>query len=292
MTSEVTWETKILLTTENYALWLLPMKAKLHKMKSLTIVTGAVVCPDPKDDKVNAALYTQLNEDAYAEIIQHLNQENLALVSTKLPSKDEFNGYALWQLLKAQYAGSDLTSRTTALKTFLALEYDTFKTFLSLVRAANQKITLSGLVMDDQVKNLLMLDKLPKSFHAFKTNVSMHFETKPFEHILKRLEDYAIQNNLNARLTSSTPDTTLALLSSTKACTHCKKTGHQPANCWIKYPKRAPKTPAAHLTVQDNFTQLQEQQSSTNPTDFSFFRTANGVRHHIDEIRYENIRYF
>ncbi|PLW47327.1 hypothetical protein PCASD_02606 [Puccinia coronata f. sp. avenae] len=110
MTSKVTWETKILLTTDNYALWLLPMKAKLHKLKSLTVVTGAVVCPNPKANKANAELYTQLNKDAYTEIILHLNQENLALVSTKLPPKDEFNGYALWQLLKSQYAGSDLTS--------------------------------------------------------------------------------------------------------------------------------------------------------------------------------------
>ncbi|PLW20571.1 hypothetical protein PCANC_16711 [Puccinia coronata f. sp. avenae] len=137
-----------------------------------------------------------------------------------------------------------------------------------------------------------MLDKLPKLFHAFKTNVSMHFETKPFEQILKLLEDYAIQNSLNARLTSSTTNTTLALLSLTKACTHCKKTGHQPANCWIKYPKRAPKTPAAHLTVQDNFSQSQSREDSSDPTDFSYFQTADGVCHHVDKIRYEGVKYF
>jgi hypothetical protein len=268
------------------------MKAKLHKLKSLTIVTGAVVCPDPKNNKVNAELYTQLNEDAYAEIIQHLNQENLAIVSTKLPPKDEFNGYALWQLLKAQYAGKNLTSQTTALKTFLALEYDTFKSFLSSVRAANQKITLSGLVIDDQVKNILMLDKLPKLFHAFKTNVLMHFETEPFEQILKQLEDYAIQNSLDAQSTRSTTNSTLALLSSTKVCHHCKKTGHQTDNCWVKYPKKAPKTAEAHLTVQDNFNQLNAQGSAADPSDFSYFQTADGVRHHVNEIRYKGVRYF
>jgi hypothetical protein len=181
MTSKVNWETKILLTSENYALWLLPMKAKLHKLKSLNIVTGAVVCPNPKANKANAQLYSQLNEDAYAEIIQHLNQENLELVSTNLPAKDEFNGYALWQLLKAQYSGNNLTSQTTALKTFLVLKYDNPKTFMLLVCTDNQKITLLGLIMDDQVKNILMLDKLPKPFHNFKTNISTHFETKPFE---------------------------------------------------------------------------------------------------------------
>jgi hypothetical protein len=54
MATEVVRESKILLTNDNYALWLLPMKAKLHKAKSLTIVTGLHVCPDPEKDKDNA----------------------------------------------------------------------------------------------------------------------------------------------------------------------------------------------------------------------------------------------
>ncbi|PLW05878.1 hypothetical protein PCANC_27130 [Puccinia coronata f. sp. avenae] len=74
----------------------------------------------------------------------------------------------------------------------------------------------------------------------------------------------------------SIADSTTALLSSSKACVHCKKTGHQPANCWVKYPKKAPKTPAAHLTVQDNFSQLQAREEPSDPTNFSYFRTADG----------------
>ncbi|KNZ51231.1 hypothetical protein VP01_4036g2 [Puccinia sorghi] len=99
--SETTRETKVMLTTENYALWLLPMKAKLHKIKGLNIVTGAVACPDPKKDKDNAWLYVKLNKEAYMEIIQNLSQEVLALVSSTLPPSNEFNGLALWNLLKA-----------------------------------------------------------------------------------------------------------------------------------------------------------------------------------------------
>ncbi|KNZ46394.1 hypothetical protein VP01_7301g1 [Puccinia sorghi] len=68
---EIIRETKVLLTTENYALWLLPIKFKLHKIKGLNIVTGAVACPDPKKDKDKARLY-------------HLSQEVLTLVSSNL----------------------------------------------------------------------------------------------------------------------------------------------------------------------------------------------------------------
>jgi len=177
-------ETKILLSPENYALWLLPMKAKLHKNKSLQVVNGSVACPDPEKDKENFRLYAKLNEDAYIEIIQHLNQEVLAYVSTTLVEADEFNGLKLWQLLKSKYAGNDLTSKTTALKKFLAVDFSSLPSFLPVIRSANHRLVVSGISLDDQVKTILMLDKLPKSFESFKTNISMNFESEPFENVL------------------------------------------------------------------------------------------------------------
>ncbi|EFP78782.2 uncharacterized protein PGTG_04738 [Puccinia graminis f. sp. tritici CRL 75-36-700-3] len=150
MTTEVVRKSKILLSNENYTLWLLPMEAKLYKLKTLNIVTGAATCPDPKKDKDNFKLYNKLNKDAYTEIVQYLNQEVLAYVSSALPTTDKFNGYKLWQLLKANFAGNDLTSKTTALKKFLAVDYDSFSSFLPLIRSANQKIILSCLALEDQ----------------------------------------------------------------------------------------------------------------------------------------------
>ncbi|KNZ57688.1 hypothetical protein VP01_2099g2 [Puccinia sorghi] len=91
MTTEAIRESKILLFPENYALWLLPMKAKLHKNKPLQIVTGAVVCADPKKDKDNAQLYNKLNEDVATQV-----------------KANGFNSFKLWQLLKSKYAGNDL----------------------------------------------------------------------------------------------------------------------------------------------------------------------------------------
>ncbi|EFP93654.1 uncharacterized protein PGTG_19603 [Puccinia graminis f. sp. tritici CRL 75-36-700-3] len=100
MATKVVCKSKILLTPDYYALWLLSMKAKLHKAKLLTIFTGIHTCPDPETDKENTKLYVKLNKDVYAKIIQHLNQEILAYVSSTLPKVNEFNGYKLWQLLK------------------------------------------------------------------------------------------------------------------------------------------------------------------------------------------------
>ena len=59
------------------------MRAKLHKMKVLNIFSGAIINLDPKKDKENTCLYEKFNEDAYIEMIQHLNQEVLALALQK-----------------------------------------------------------------------------------------------------------------------------------------------------------------------------------------------------------------
>ncbi|EFP88732.2 uncharacterized protein PGTG_14698 [Puccinia graminis f. sp. tritici CRL 75-36-700-3] len=285
MATEIVRESKILLNNDNYALWLLPMKAKLHKAKSLTIVTGIHTCPDPEKDKENAKLYVKLNEDAYAEIVQHLNQEVLAYVSSTQTETDEFNGYKLWQLLKQKYAGNDLTSRTTALKKYLAVEYDSFSAFLPLIRSANQKIVLSKLALDDQVKTILMLDKLPPEFHSFKTNISMNFETESFEEVLKKLEDFAAQNQLNElKKRSTSPISSQATMYTRssdpdivcphckrgfRVCSHCFKSGHTEDSCYQKHPKkRAPKSVASsskqhssHLTryTQEDKEYLQQK---------------------------------
>ncbi|EFP84519.1 uncharacterized protein PGTG_10239 [Puccinia graminis f. sp. tritici CRL 75-36-700-3] len=249
MATEIVRESKILLNNDNYALWLLPMKAKLHKAKSLTIVTG-------------------IHTYAYAEIVQHLNQEVLAYVSSTQTETDEFNGYKLWQLLKQKYAGNDLTSRTTALKKYLAVEYDSFSAFLPLIRSANQKIVLSKLALDDQVKTILMLDKLPPEFHSFKTNISMNFETESFEEVLKKLEDFAAQNQLNElKKRSTSPISSQATMYTRSSDPDIS--GHTEDSCYQKHPeKRAPKSVASsskqhssHLTryTQEDKEYLQQK---------------------------------
>ncbi|KAA1110463.1 hypothetical protein PGT21_022146 [Puccinia graminis f. sp. tritici] len=71
----------------------------------------------------------------------------------------------------------------------------------------------------------------------------MNFETEAFESVLKKLEDYASQNQLNeVKKAAITPQTTLYTQSSDpevvcphckrgfRACSHCFKSGHTEAN--------------------------------------------------------------
>ncbi|KNZ47540.1 hypothetical protein VP01_6326g1 [Puccinia sorghi] len=306
MSSVVSQKTKILLTPDNYVTWLIPMEAKLHKIRALDIVTGKTLPPsnEKSDDKSN---YVKLNEDAYAEIVDCLDTEVINYISATMSSSDRFNGYILWQLLKNKYAGTDLTARSVALDLFLNIKFTSVNKFIIDMRSANQKLALASVHLDEQVKTLLMLKKLPSKFYSFRDIISMGFATETFDKILKRLESYAIQNELDMPNTSldstrSSEQITLYTPSSSQlnpnskfsspVCPHCKKPGHRPHNCWVKYPEKAPKTEAAHLTVQDNYNQLASQSSSTNPTDFSYFTTADGVRHHVDEIKFEGVTYY
>lgn len=147
-----------------------------------------------------------------------------------------------------------------------------------------------------------MLKKLPSKSYSFRNIVSMGFAAKTFERILHQLESYTLQNGLTSSKVKTepfiNPAPPMTLITkqfdsnkSASICIHFKKPGHQPANCWVKYPERAPKTAAAHLTVQDNYNQLSNQLTSTEQGDFSYFQTADGVRHHINEIKFENVKY-
>lgn len=208
-----------------------------------------------------------------------------------MSTTDRFNGYVLWQLLRNKYAGTDLTARSVALDLFLNVKYNSVNKFITDMRTANQKLALAGVHLDEQVKTLLMLKKLPSRFYSFRDIISMGFAAETFEKILKKLESYAIQNDLNSTdFVSESIDPPATMYTSSRStdkpldvCPHCKKPGHRPSNCWVKHPEKAPKTHSAHLTVVDEYNQLQ------NVTNWCTL--PDGTRMNADDIAYDNLRY-
>ncbi|EFP81869.1 uncharacterized protein PGTG_08118 [Puccinia graminis f. sp. tritici CRL 75-36-700-3] len=242
---------RYLLTSDNYSTWVVSIEAKLEDIGARELVTGLVKI-DEKTTPDELNKYSVLNKKGYSKIVLNLDAANLALVSTTLPEEDRFKGRALWKLLKNKYAGSDLVARSTALDQFLDLEYSD---------VANQRLVLANVLRDDQVKIMIMLRKLPREqYQSFRDIIAMGFATETFESAVKRLEAYAISNNIKKESTVSSFNQatmmTKASLSKTSACSHCGKTGHRPHNCWKKFPEKAPKTESAHLTVVDEYNQL------------------------------------
>ncbi|KAI7962221.1 hypothetical protein MJO28_000315 [Puccinia striiformis f. sp. tritici] len=142
-------------------------------------------------------------------------------------------------LLIVDYLTSDVMNYASA----LLPEHDRHS------RYANQKLVLSGLTLDDQFKTLMMLDKLPISFNSFRDIISMGFATELFDRILRKLENYGIQNKIDSIVDSEllkSPVTSMytkAIESdihcphckrSFRFCSHCGKTGHTEPNCYAK----------------------------------------------------------
>ncbi|KNZ62255.1 hypothetical protein VP01_1294g7 [Puccinia sorghi] len=221
MAAIVSHKTKLLLTSENYMTWIIPMEAKLHKIRALDIVTGKIPPPldEKQDDKSN---YVKLNEDAYAEIVNCLDPEVLQYTQCNHDSRRSFQ----WIRCLA-----DPQSK-----------FSSINKFLSDIQSANQKLILAGIHLDDQVKTLFMLKKLPAKFFSFCDIIAMGFAAESFEKILKKLESYAIQNGLNnpesttktsrlieqVTLLTQSKSSSSSSESSLPACSHCKKPGHRP----------------------------------------------------------------
>ncbi|KNZ58699.1 hypothetical protein VP01_1877g11 [Puccinia sorghi] len=244
MSSVVSQKTKILLTPNNYVTWLIPMEAKLHKIRALDIVTGKNLPPSNEkgDDKSN---YVKLNKDAYTEIFYCLDTEVINYISETMSSSDRFNGYILWQLLKNKYTGTGLTARSVALDLFLNIKFTSVNKFIINMRSPNQKLALASVHLDEQVKTLLMLKKLPSNY-VIQNELNMPNTSLDSTCSSEQITLYTPSNSqLN-------PNSKFSLL----VCPHCKKPGHRPHNCWVKYPDKAPNTESAHLTVQDNYNQL------------------------------------
>lgn len=134
---------RLLLTSDNYATWIVPMEAKLEDINALEVVTGRL-SPNQIENKTDKALFIKKNRKAHSLIIQNLDADNLPLIRTTLPPSDRFNGQAVWRLLQAKYAGNDLAARSAALDAFLDLAYFSVNSFCPEIQMANQKLLLAG----------------------------------------------------------------------------------------------------------------------------------------------------
>ncbi|POV96747.1 hypothetical protein PSHT_14963 [Puccinia striiformis] len=258
-------DTRIVLTNDNYAQWLIPMEAKLHKLKSLHVVMEKIRLPILKRTKITPSYTSNSTRTLKQKFL-----EVLAYVSATLPITDKFNGVAIWKLLKSHYAGGDLASQTTALAKFNHLAFTSIAKFIPDIRSANQAINMSGCIFDDRIRVNQMLSKLPSEFQSFRDIISMGNEHHSFEVVLKKLENYVAMNNLDHEASSIATSRSVQTAmnsrsekpnnSSGSVCEHCKTPGHRISNCWKKFPEKAPKSHQAHMAISDNANQLASQE--------------------------------
>jgi hypothetical protein len=230
------------------------MVAKLSKIDALDVVLGTIKKPkleDPEKPTKEALAYEEINRIAYIEIIEHLDNNHLAYISQILVDETSFCGFSVWQILKKKYAGDDYVAKDLALEKFLDLDYHgSITDFIFEVRAANQKLISSKIGLDDQVKNAIILRKLPSDFQSLRTVLSIGCSSDTVTMMLNRLERHAAQNHLDR--SSSMPSQQALLTTDDKfymcphckkgftICSHCDKAGHREAICFEKHPDQRP----------------------------------------------------
>ncbi|EFP90605.1 uncharacterized protein PGTG_16631 [Puccinia graminis f. sp. tritici CRL 75-36-700-3] len=273
----------ILLNDSNYSTWSFLMVAKLSKLDALDVVLGTVKKPkleDPEKPTKEALAYEEINRIAYIEIIEHLDNHHLAYVSQILINETSFCGFSVWQILKKKYAGDDFVAKDLALEKFLDLDYHgSTIDFISEVRAANQKLISSKIGLDDQVKNAIILRKLPSEFQSLKTVLSIGCSSDTVAMMLNRLERHAAQNHLNR--SSSIPSPQALLTTDDKyylcphckkgftICSHCDKAGHRESICFEKHPERRPSKSSATSSVSKPAATAQAHLAYTVPHGFT-----------------------
>ncbi|OAV86447.1 hypothetical protein PTTG_10334 [Puccinia triticina 1-1 BBBD Race 1] len=163
--SEEKEKTRIRLTSDNYLIWLVQIEACLFHLDVRDVIIGKSIKPK---NAAEQAAWTKKNQLGYAEIIKTLDSGNTAYVGAATPTNHKFDGQYVWNLLKLKYAAKDDVAKVVALKSFLNIEYTLIPKFVSNICKANQKLILAGMDLGNQMRNLMVLARLPcDQFQSF-----------------------------------------------------------------------------------------------------------------------------
>ncbi|OAV86146.1 hypothetical protein PTTG_09647 [Puccinia triticina 1-1 BBBD Race 1] len=249
------------LDENNYDSWSFLMMSRLDCIGALGLVQGTLKPPSPTDKPDEKNVYQKLNRQAYHEIVEHLDSNNLAYVSQTLTDQHMFSGYAVWAILKQKYNGDDHVARDRALDQFLDIEYENPPSaFIAEVRAANHRLVSTKVGLDDQSKTAIILRKLPSAeCKSFRDVVNVGFPNDTVAALLTRLEKHVAQNRLDR--VSNTPAQMALLTTNDKfylcphckkgftICSHCDKAGHRESICFEKHPEQRPSKSSTSKSV-------------------------------------------
>jgi hypothetical protein len=97
-----------------------------EQINALEFAQGKIIKPvlvDGKKPTDEYLAYSETNQAAYIEIVEHLDSNHLAFVAQTLTDNSSFCGFSVWKILKKKYAGNDYVAKDLALEKFLDLEY-------------------------------------------------------------------------------------------------------------------------------------------------------------------------
>lgn len=229
------------------------MECELNNVGVLDIVNGVFFLREdsPAEDLVS---FSRLERKAYNLIMRYLDETNLGLASRYAAKVVEKTGSGLWTYLSDTYMPKNRIHQTHALSKFLAVKFTSTSQFVSEIRSTTTEMMRVGLSTMDDMMVILILTKLPRELESFVRVISHNLtdEVTP-DFVLLRLEQDATL--VNSHETSSSALISAGNKHPNHVCTHCKRSGHLEARCWVLHPElkptfgRASKKPVANFAT-------------------------------------------
>lgn len=242
--SNQTSQSRMLLTTKNYLTWATMMESKLDRHDYLEITLGQESLKDDERNEEVKKAYRTKSRKAYNIIIEYLNEDNLALVSSNAAVGTARDAMKLWNFLKDKYMAENVFNRTVVFTRFLNITFKDIESFITEIRTTTNEMRRVGMKLSEQMQVIMALSKLPSEYESFVRIMCHGFGNESMEFILTRLEqDCAQKTAANSEANrASVFNTNASNNRPTVTCSHCKKNGHLEHKCWKAHPELAPRS--------------------------------------------------
>lgn len=228
----------------NYASWSTNVKYVLMDKGLWSVVSGILTAPVTPLDFID-----NTDSKPSPEYIAWSRENDRACATIALTCLDgpkafikDLNARQMWIKLKELYEVRGFDARYLTLTSLLNHHYDSCKSmedYVHQLKASAQRLKELDPMLPDWVVLTVLLNNLGSTVNSFVTAKlqSVRVASSTFDALAAELMEKASMEN-NKHSMGMVPwgySSSKFKRSSSKRCTHCKKTGHEEPNCFLKY---------------------------------------------------------
>ncbi|XP_028310197.1 uncharacterized protein LOC114467885 [Gouania willdenowi] len=214
---------------KNYELWETKFLAHLR----LLSLKSTIINEAPSDDEEGAEADAEKNEDAYAELIQVLDDKSLSLVMRDATD----DGRKALKILREHYAGKGKPRVISLYTELTSLQKAVNESVTDYVIRAEKAITSlrhAGETFSDDLLIAMILKGLPEQFKPFSIHITQSDEKLTFVEFKAKLRSYESTERFNA--VDSDSDSVMKARGKESwnmklTCYTCGQRGHKAAEC-------------------------------------------------------------
>ena len=239
---DITDRTKLSLTVYNgqdFPAWREETKLNLMALNLWRLVLGTESEPEDRSQKER---FQARMDQAYALICKSLSptyRECLKDMETEDPVE-------AWRRVEKCCNIVAANTESALLKKLLRLkciDESRVREYLSVFSETVRRLITYGMVIPEKLLIAMLLEGLPESYENFSQMINMNKDLPNLDTVKELISGEAQSRKL--RLISESESAQLARLKgfnrNSRKCPHCQRGRHKEADCWVKYPEKAPK---------------------------------------------------